>query len=142
MQCEGGSSILSRSIYTAASLGYGVPAQSYLGSAAQIRRCPSFVRHDDFNALAVPVEPPSVQTVNLPDGRPLLFVRGLDDLVYVQKLTAEGFSASGYFLAAPGKVKTFTLGQDGYGNPQLFVLGLNDRVYAQQFTAAGRRRST
>jgi RHS repeat-associated protein len=68
---------------------------------------------------------------------PEVFVLGLDNQVYAQKLDANGSSASGYFLAAPGQVQTLTVGHDASGRPELFVLGLDNQVYALTLNGNG-----
>jgi uncharacterized protein YkwD len=87
----------------------------------------------NFDTLTFRGDLVPVTTVNDGAGRPVLFALGLDNQVWVQKLDAAGNSASGYFLAATGQVKTLAMGHDGSGDPELFVIGLNDRVYAQKF---------
>ncbi|HEV3202754.1 MAG TPA: CAP domain-containing protein, partial [Gemmataceae bacterium] len=77
--------------------------------------------------------PPVV--VNDAFGRPVIFVRGLDDQIYGQKFDINGSPTGGYFLAAPGRIKSFDAGNDANGNPILFAIGMNDRVYALQFDA-------
>jgi hypothetical protein len=63
----------------------------------------------------------------------LVFVLGLDNQVYAQKMDARGNPAWGYFLVQPGAVKSFSAGRDGLGHLELFVIGLDDRLYGQQF---------
>jgi hypothetical protein len=67
----------------------------------------------------------------------LVFVIGLDNQVYAQKLDAHGNPAWGYFLVQPGAVKAISPGRDCKGNLELFVIGLNDRVYSQKFDSNG-----
>lgn len=80
----------------------------------------------------VPAAMPVV-TVNDPAGRPLLFVQGLDNQVYVQRLDANGYPAGGYTLAGIGQVKSFAVGHDGWGNAEVFAVGLDDAVYTLPF---------
>jgi hypothetical protein len=67
----------------------------------------------------------------------LVFVVGLDNQVYGQKIDAHGNPAWGYFLVQPGAVKAISPGRDGNGDVELFVIGLDDRVYAQKFDSNG-----
>ncbi len=82
-----------------------------------------------------PVVPASmpVVTVNDPAGRPLLFVQGLDNQVYVQRLDAYGNPTGGYTLAGIGQVKSFAVGHDAWGNAEVFAVGLDGAVYTLKF---------
>jgi uncharacterized protein YkwD len=74
-----------------------------------------------------------VVTTNDAAGRPVLFVQGLDNQVYMQHLDAGGAPVSGYVLAGAGQVKSFAVGHDGWGNPEVFAVGLDDAVYSLHF---------
>ncbi len=81
--------------------------------------------------IQAPLTP--VVTVNDAAGRPVVFVQGLDNQVYLQHLDANGSPVGGYVLAGVGQVKTFTVGNDGWGNPEVFAIGLNDAVFTLKF---------
>jgi hypothetical protein len=70
-----------------------------------------------------------------------LFVIGLDNQVYAQKIDPNGSSATGYFLTTPGQVLSFAAGTTAFGLPELFVLGLDNQVYAQTFDVNGNPTS-
>src|SRR5262249_7750103 len=70
---------------------------------------------------------------------PELFVTGLDNQVYAVKFASSGDPAGGYFLAAAGYVKDFSVGvmSNNVVHPKLFAIGLDDQVYAAKFTDGG-----
>jgi hypothetical protein len=66
-----------------------------------------------------------------------LFVIGLDNEVWAEKLDAASHPVGSYFLTQPGAVKSFGAGHDAAGRPELFVIGLDDQVYGLHFDANG-----
>jgi hypothetical protein len=70
---------------------------------------------------------------------PELFVTGLDSQVYATKLTSAGDPAGGYFLAAAGAVKSFSVGvmSNNVVHPELFSIGMDNQVYGAKFSDAG-----
>jgi autotransporter-associated beta strand protein len=68
---------------------------------------------------------------------PELFVIGLDNQVYAQKLDSNGSSSSGYVLASPGQVKALVTAHDPSNLPEGFVLGMDNQVYALHVNASG-----
>jgi hypothetical protein len=77
----------------------------------------------------------------LPAGGPSpvqdLFVIGLDNQVWAEKLDPAGNPVGGYFLVQTGAVKSFSAGHDAAGRPELFVIGLDDQVYGLHFDGNG-----
>jgi hypothetical protein len=69
------------------------------------------------------------------------FVLGLDNQVYAHKFTDAGDpDASGYALAAYGRVNTFRVGvsqSSGAVVPEVFAVGLDNQVYYDQVTNIG-----
>src|SRR6516165_5322485 len=105
--------------YTVSATGGGLSApvvQTVTIGSANSRLVFGNSPHPNLNPL-----PPSV--VNDVLGRPVIFVRGLDDQIYAQKFDLGGNPTGGYFLAAPGAVKSFVAGNDAGGNPFLLVIG-------------------
>src|SRR5205807_2049365 len=66
-----------------------------------------------------------------------VFVLGLDNQVYAQKIGPTGSSASGYIPMANGQVAGLVVGHDGNNLTELFVLGLDSQVYALHVNAGG-----
>jgi uncharacterized protein (TIGR03118 family) len=88
--------------------------------------------YNGIRAGAIPI------TVVDTDRRPgAVFVLGPDNQVHEQKLDANGNSASAYFLAAPGAVRTLLVGHDANNLPEVFVIGLDQQLYALHIDAAG-----
>lgn len=84
----------------------------------------------NFTGFSMPVSP---STAIGGRNRPTNFVWGLDDQVYAQKFDENGNPVGGYFLVAPGRVKSFAVGNVASGNLELFVIGLNDQIFAVKF---------
>src|SRR5262245_18473075 len=69
-------------------------------------------------------------------GQSALFVRGLDQQIYVQHYDIELNPVTGYLLTQQGAVKDFALGESPGSASDLFAIGLDNQVYEQQFDAA------
>lgn len=66
-----------------------------------------------------------------------VFVIGLDNRVYAQRLDSEGNPVGGYFNTSASVVKAIATGHDGEGRPLVFALGLDNQVYIQHFDVNG-----
>jgi hypothetical protein len=102
-------------------------------------------RNRAFTALYVPSDAPTslhlvARQVVFHSNVQEIFVIGLDNQVYAQKLNADGTPNGDFFLTATDRrhaVKALSIGKDASNNTELFVIGLDDQVYAQKFDANG-----
>jgi hydrogenase maturation factor len=78
-------------------------------------------------------------------GKPLLFVIGTDNQVWVHQFYGSGNPNNpngtghpiGGYMPIPNQVKAISVGRDGAGNPLLYVIGTDNQVYVHQFDGSG-----
>lgn len=70
-------------------------------------------------------------------GNGIVFVIGLDQQVFAQRLDASGNPVGSPSLVAIGQVQALVAGTDANGNPLLFVEGMDSQVFELRFDANG-----